>query len=106
MALKRIYPESTFGRFDLLHLTVANSISDWRHAAQEGNLYREWASLMLYRITQFCRIFAGYWQAGALTEELGKTFYYPLGIKERSKSAACRLAAIEYVASAGSGCKS
>jgi len=106
MALKRIYPESSFGRIDLLHLTVANTISDWRHAAQEGSLHREWTSLVLYRIAQFCGTFAGYRQAGALTEELRKTFYYPLGIKERPKSATRRLAAIEYVESAGSGGKS
>src|SRR6185436_19806923 len=53
MAFKQIYPESHFSVYDFLRLTAMNILSDLRHAAREGVLWKTIASIFWFRFMQF-----------------------------------------------------
>lgn len=77
MAFKRIYPESHFNVYDFFRLTVTNIINDLRHAARQGDLWRNLASILWFRTAQFWGTYQGYRLSGPLTPALRQTFYYP-----------------------------
>jgi len=76
MAFKRIYPESHFSVYDFLRLTTMNILSDLRHAAHEGVLWKTIASIFWFRFMQFHGTRMGYRESGLLTPQLRETFYY------------------------------
>ena len=76
MAFKRIYPESHFSVYDFLRLTAMNILSDLRHAAREGVLWKTIASIFWFRFMQFHGTRMGYRESGLLTPQLRETFYY------------------------------
>ena len=76
MAFKRIYPESHFSVYDFLRLTTMNILSDVRHAAREGVLWKTIASIFWFRFMQFHGTRIGYRESGLLTPQLRETFYY------------------------------
>ena len=76
MAFKRIYPESHFSVYDFLRLTAMNILSDLRHAAREGVLWKTIASIFWFRFMQFHGTRIGYRESGLLTPQLRETFYY------------------------------
>ena len=76
MAFKRIYPESHFSAYDFLRLTTMNILSDLRHAAREGVLWKTIASIFWFRFMQFHGTRMGYRESGLLTPQLRETFYY------------------------------
>jgi len=76
MAFKRIYPESHFSVYDFLRLTTMNILSDLRHAAHEGVLWKTIASIFWFRFMQFYGTRMGYRESGLLTPQLRETFYY------------------------------
>ena len=76
MAFKRIYPESHFSVYDFLRLTTMNILSDLRHAAREGVLWKTIASIFWFRFMQFYGTCMGYRESGLLTPQLRETFYY------------------------------
>ncbi len=77
MAFKHIYPQEHFRLGDFLRLWLGNVWSDWRTAAAERALAREWANIVRFRLMQFWGTFQGYRQSGPLTWQLKQTFYYP-----------------------------
>ena len=76
MAFKQIYPESHFSVYDFLRLTTMNILSDLRHAAREGVLWKTIASIFWFRFMQFYGTCMGYRESGLLTPQLRETFYY------------------------------
>ncbi|MEN4012994.1 MAG: glycosyltransferase family 2 protein [Chloroflexota bacterium] len=77
MAFKQIHPQEHFRFADFLRLWVGNVYSDWRAAAAEKALAREWANIIRFRLMQFWGTYQGYRQSGPLTWQLKQTFYYP-----------------------------
>lgn len=76
MAFKRIYPQETFRRWDMLCLWLSNSLNDMRIATRERTLWREWRNILRFRWNQFSGTYQGY-RSGPLTWQLKQTFYYP-----------------------------
>lgn len=77
MAFKHIYPHESFRFTDFIRLWLGNMWSDWRAAAAEKVLRREWANIIRFRLMQFWGTYRGYRQSGPLTWQLKQTFYYP-----------------------------
>jgi len=77
MAFKRIYPQETFSVQDLNHLFMQNVISDWKEASRQKVLLHNWLRIAGFRWRQFYGTYQGYRQAGPLTWQLKKAFYYP-----------------------------
>jgi glycosyltransferase involved in cell wall biosynthesis len=76
MAFKKIHPEAHFSLYDFLRLAVMNILSDWWHAAREGVLWRNIASIVGFRLMQFYGTRLGYRESGTITPQLRETFYY------------------------------
>jgi glycosyltransferase involved in cell wall biosynthesis len=95
MAFKRIHPEANFNLYDFARLTAANILSDLWHAAREGALWGQFASIFWFRFMQFHGTRLGYRDSGQLTPQLRETFYYAR--RRSSKRAAGRaVEPIEY----------
>lgn len=77
MAFKHIYPHESFRFSDFMRLWLGNVWSDWRAAAAEKALRREWVNIIRFRLMQFWGTYRGYRQSGPLTWQLKQTFYYP-----------------------------
>lgn len=77
MAFKRIYPESHFSIYDFMRLATTNILSDLRHAAREGLLLKEAASIVAFRVLQFHGTRLGHRETSLVTPQLRETFYYP-----------------------------
>jgi len=95
MAFKQIYPQENFHFGDFLRLWLSNTWSDWRAAANEGGLGREWLNISRFRYMQFWGTFQGYRRSGPLTWQLKQTFYYP-GEKTEPNNAPRRVEPILY----------
>ena len=76
MALRNIYPEAHFNFYDFLRLTIANIFSDLWHAAREGVLWRNIASIFWFRFMQFHGTRMGHRETSLITPQLRETFYY------------------------------
>jgi rhamnosyltransferase len=79
MAFKRIHPEAHFNLYDFLRLTAANILSDLWHAAREGVLLKNLASIFWFRFMQFHGTRMGHRETGLVTPQLRETFYYARG---------------------------
>lgn len=77
MAFKKIHPESHFSIYDFARLTATNVLSDLWHAAREGVLWRNIASIFWFRFMQFHGTRMGYRDSSLVTPQLRETFYYP-----------------------------
>ncbi|MCJ7626707.1 MAG: glycosyltransferase family 2 protein [Anaerolineaceae bacterium] len=77
MAFKHIYPQESFGLYDLIRIWSGNSFNDLRIAAQQKKLSANWMDILRFRWMQFWGTYKGYRQSGSLTWELRKVFYYP-----------------------------
>ncbi len=76
MAFKKIFPEAHFSLYDFVRLTTMNILSDLWHAAREGELWKNIAPIVRFRIMQFHGTRLGYQESGLLTPQLRQTFYY------------------------------
>jgi rhamnosyltransferase len=85
MAFKKIHPEAHFNVYDFLRLTTANILSDLWHAAREGVLWKNVASIFWFRFMQFHGTRMGHRETGLVTPQLRETFYYA---RERRKKEA------------------
>jgi len=81
MAFKKIFPHETFSIWDFFRLLGANILSDLWHASREKKLIDSFSSIFWFRLMQFLGTYRGYRQAGPLTWELRRTFYYPHSIR-------------------------
>lgn len=79
IALKRIFPQERFGPWDFVRLFAANVASDYYHAWHDGVLWRNLASIPVFRLMQFWGTYRGFKQHGPVTSKLKQTFYYPNG---------------------------
>jgi glycosyltransferase involved in cell wall biosynthesis len=77
MAFKRIFPHERFSIFDFLRLAGSSIAIDLYQAARQRRWYGNLSSIMWFRFLQFWGTYRGFHQAGPLTWELRKTFYYP-----------------------------
>lgn len=82
MAFKQIYPHETFHFSDFIRLWWSNVLTDWRAAAGEKALGREWLNVIRFRAMQFWGTYQGYRRSGPLTWKLKQTFYYPASAPE------------------------
>jgi len=76
-AFKQIYPQEQFHLVDVARLWLGNAASDLRSAARQKVLGAQWGSILRFRWMQFWGTYRGYKQAGPLTWQLKKAFYYP-----------------------------
>jgi rhamnosyltransferase len=83
MALRKIYPEANFNFYDFLRLTITNIFSDLWHAAREGLLMKNLASIFWFRFMQFHGTRIGHRETSLVTPQLRETFYYARERKKR-----------------------
>ncbi len=96
MAFKKIFPQETFSIWDLFRLVSANILSDLWHAGREKRLLENFSSIFWFRLMQFLGTYHGYRQAGPLTWELRRTFYYPHSLREGTGEPKRSLRPIKY----------
>lgn len=77
MAFKKIYPQERFGRADLVRLFYHNALDDFKAAAQQKVMARNFFRILRFRWAQFYGTYSGYRQSGPLTWGLRQAFYYP-----------------------------
>ena len=82
MAMRKIYPEANFNLYDFFRSSITNIFSDLWHAAREGVLLRNIASIFWFRIMQFHGTRMGHRETSLVTPQLRETFYYA---RERKK---------------------
>jgi rhamnosyltransferase len=76
MAFKHIHPEVHFNLYDFFRLTITNILSDLWHAARERVLWKNFTSIVWFRIMQFHGTRMGYRDSSLVTPQLRETFYY------------------------------
>jgi rhamnosyltransferase len=76
-ALKVIYPYEHFSFFHFLKLTIANISSDSFHAIHDAVFFKNFKSIVGFRLMQFWGTYLGYNQKMQLNESLRKRLYYP-----------------------------
>ena len=96
MAFKRIFPEEHFSFWDFARLTSRNITSDLWHAAQDRMLLHNITSIFWFRWMQFRGTYRGYREAGPLTWNLRKTFYYPGGTNRKGLTSNREIEPIQY----------
>lgn len=99
MAFKRIYPEAHFSLYDFLRMVTANIASDLLHAAREGVLWANLASILWFRWMQFWGTYRGYRESALLTPALRQTFYYPRGFSSPASRSSRPIEPIRYQSS-------
>ena len=86
MALRKIYPEANFNFYDFVRLTITNIVSDLWHAAREGVLLKNLASIFWFRFMQFYGTRMGHRETSLITPQLRETFYYARERKAKDNS--------------------
>lgn len=85
MALRRIYPEAHFNFYDFVRLTITNIFSDLWHAARDGVLWKNIASILWFRYMQFHGTRMGHRETSLVTPQLRETFYYARETKKKEE---------------------
>jgi rhamnosyltransferase len=96
MAFKRIFPQENFSLGDFFRLLATNISSDVWHAARQGRLGSSLGGILWFRWNQFWGTYQGYRQAGPLTWQLRKTFYYPNGLRAAADDPTRNVEPIQY----------
>jgi glycosyltransferase involved in cell wall biosynthesis len=86
MAFKKIFPEAHFSYYDFVRLTTMNILSDLWHAAREGALWNNLASIFRFRVMQFHGTRVGHRETSLITPHLRETFYYARERKPNDES--------------------
>jgi glycosyltransferase involved in cell wall biosynthesis len=79
IAHKRIYREQRMSAFEAVRLAIANIASDYVHAARDGVIGKNLASIPAFRAAQFLGTYRGFRQRGEASAVLRRRFYYPHG---------------------------
>lgn len=87
IAHKRIYQEQGMSAFDAMRLALANIASDYVHAARDGVLLGNLASIPAFRAAQFWGTYRGFKQRGEASAALKRHFYYPHGLRRPKEDA-------------------
>ncbi len=77
IALKEILPHELFGLFDFLHMYSKNVFGDCLQATKDGALWRNFRTILAFRLMQFWGTYRGYAQHGTVSRQLKEKFYYP-----------------------------
>jgi rhamnosyltransferase len=96
MGLKSIHPHETFRFHDFLRLFASNVLADLRHALGGRTLLKELFGVLVFRWMQFWGTYRGFREAGPLTGELKRAFYYPRGMRASSEKSGRDAEAIDY----------
>lgn len=96
MAFKHIFPHERFSILDFFRLTGSNIAIDLIQAARQRRLYGNLRSILWFRFLQFWGTYRGFHQAGPLTWELRKTFYYPKLMETPGNEQGRRIQPIQY----------
>jgi glycosyltransferase involved in cell wall biosynthesis len=81
IAHRRIYHEQGMSVVAAVRLAIANMASDYWHAARDGVLTSNLASIPAFRTAQFWGTYQGFRRTGAAPAALRERFYYPHGIR-------------------------
>ncbi len=76
IALKKIMKREKFSFLTFLRLFIANFISDWAHALQEGVWLKHAGDIVMFRFMQFWGTYLGFRDKTA-DKTLRQRFYYP-----------------------------
>jgi len=77
IALKRIFPETSFNFLDFFKLYSSNLILDYLRALKNDRRLRNFWEIPLFRFMQFWGTYRGYNYKKPITKELIRYFYYP-----------------------------
>jgi len=77
IAMKSIFPSETFTFFNFLYMFLSNSINDLRLAIERGVFWKNFRSVLSFRLMQFWGTYRGYAQRGETSKALRSKFYYP-----------------------------
>ncbi|KPJ56689.1 hypothetical protein AMJ49_04245 [Parcubacteria bacterium DG_74_2] len=85
IALKKIFPETSFNFLDFLRLCSSNLILDYLRALKSDRKMRDFWEIPIFRFLQFWGTYKGYNYKKPITDEVKRYFYYPRPIKKFSK---------------------
>jgi len=90
IALKEIYPDQRMSFVDFIVLLCKNTLTDYGHAAKDGEVLRNLFSIPCFRLMQFWGAYRGFQQHGPVPHRLRRRFYYPREIAEAGGGARTR----------------
>lgn len=70
IALKQILPQEKFNFLDFIRLCSANIVTDLYHAWRDRALWRNLASILIFRLMQFLGTYQGFTQRGPVSSHL------------------------------------
>jgi rhamnosyltransferase len=88
IAHRRIFKDPSMSRLEAVRLFLANTATDYVHAARDGKLAGNLTSIPRFRLAQFLGTWEGFAQRGEVPPELRRRFYYPRSMRADSASAA------------------
>ena len=96
IALKRIFPEETFGLRDLARLWTTNVASDLAGALRGSSPAKTIGEIVMFRSMQFWGTYRGYAQRDPADDELRRRLYYPNDRGAKVPAAAQQQRPIDY----------
>ncbi len=87
IAYSRIMGPNRMSPFRAVSLGLANTVTDYVHAAREGKLFSNLAGIPSFRAAQFIGTYEGLSDRGSVSDELRRRFYYPNELTNRVKAA-------------------
>ena len=88
IAHRRIYRDHGMGAVEAVRLAAGNVVSDFIHAARDGQLASNIASIPMFRIAQFWGTYRGFRRRGETSAALRRHFYYPHGWRRSTREGA------------------
>ena len=85
IAFRLINKQESFSFFTFLSLLLKNIWADWRQAAREGVLLRNFISIIRFRFNQYYGTYRGFKQSYLLDNAVRERFYYPEGYLKKQK---------------------
>lgn len=86
MAMKQILPESRFSLRHFVGLVVRKVWGDLGQAVKDGVFFKEFISVLWFRLAQYWGTYQGYRYPGKVDMALIQQFYYPPGILSEKSS--------------------
>ena len=86
IAYSRIMGQTSMSPFHAAWLGLANTATDYLHAAQEGKLFNNLVGIPSFRAAQFIGTYEGLSDRGSVTDELRRRFYYPNELSKKSRA--------------------
>jgi len=96
IAIKNIFPEQKFNRFEFLKLFIGNTFSDYVAAFKQGVLIKNIIDILVFRFMHVGGTYKGYRYKGNVNDILHRRFYYPNGINENETKMKAAYSKIDY----------